>query len=318
MLLTTPVFLHYATLAFIVGLTSIGVGIGQGIATTGALQALNIQPLARPDIIRCLVLGLALIETAAIIGITIVFMLFFSITPSTLSLHGSIAELGILCAMSFSGFTLGMVSAFPVRDSCLSLARQPFFSQKIMRFMLIVLSIIQSPIIFSFIIAISIKDQIMATAGLSDALRLLGAGLSIGLGCIGPAIGIALFAKTACKCIGLNRTVYNTLVTFTLISEAMIETPIIFSMVIALMLIGYPAPTLLRGCALLGAGLCIGIGTMSTGISSGRVASVACENIVAAPEKYALISRASLFAQGIMETIAIYALLVALALISLT
>jgi F-type H+-transporting ATPase subunit c len=316
--MTSSALFHYGTLATIVGTTSIGVGLGQGIATNGALQALNIQPLARPDIMRCLVLGLALIETAAIIGITIAFILFFGITPSTLSFEGGLAELGILAAMSLSGFTIGMVSALPVKEACLALARQPFFGQKIMRFMLIVLSIIQSPIIFSFIIAISIKDQMLSVAGLPDALRLLGAGLSIGIGCVGPAIGIAHFAKTACKSIGLNRAMYNTLVTFTLVSEAMIETPIIFSMVIALTLITLPAPTMVRGIALLASGVCMGIGTLGTGISSGRVAAVACETIVATPEQYSLLSRTSLFAQGIMETLAIYALLVALAIILYT
>jgi len=314
----TPAFFHYFTLAGIVGLTAIGVGLGQGFATMGSLHALHIQPQARPDIIRCLVLGLALIETAAIIGVTIALFLFFGLTPAHITFEGGIAELGILSAMSLSGFTIGLVSALPVKEACLALARQPFFGQKIMRFMLIVLSILQTPIIFSFIISINIKDQITQLTTFPDSLRLLGAGLSIGLGCVGPAIGLALFAKKACQSIGINRSAYTTLVTFSFISQAMIETPIIFSMIIGLLLVSLSSPSFARGCALLAAGLCMGIGTFSTGISSGKTAGVACERIATEPHSYATISRTSLFAQGIMETITIYALLVALALIFFT
>lgn len=313
-----PAFFHYCTLAAIVGFTAIGVGIGQGFATMGALHALHIQPQARPDILRCLVLGLALIETAAIIGVTIALFLFFGLAPSTVTFEGGIAELGILAAMSLSGFTLGLVSAFPVREACLALARQPFFGQKIMRFMLIVLSILQTPIIFSFIISINIKDQISELTTLPDSLRLLGAGLSIGLGCVGPALGLALFAKKACQSIGINRSAYTSLITFSFISQAMVETPIVFSMIIGLLLTMLPSATMLRGYALLAAGICMGIGTFSTGISSGRTAGAACERIAIEPNSYAMISRTSLFAQGIMETVTIYALLVALALIFFT
>jgi F-type H+-transporting ATPase subunit c len=314
----TPAFFHYITLAGIVGITAIGVGLGQGFATMGALHALHIQPQARPDILRLLVLGLALIETAAIIGVTIVLFLFFNLAPSTITFEGGLAELGILFAMSLSGFTIGLVSALPVKEACLALARQPFFGQKIMRFMLIVLSILQTPLIFSFIISIYIKDHITPLTTFPDSLRLLGAGLSIGVGCLGPAIGLALFAKKACQSIGINRSAYTTLVTFSFISQAMIETPIIFSMIIALLLVGSSSLTLVRGCALLAAGLCMGIGTFSTGISSGRTAGVACERIAIEPNSYVVVSRLSLFAQGIMETVTIYALLISLTLIFLT
>jgi len=314
----TPALFHYFTLAIVVGLTAIGVGLGQGYATIGALHAMHIQPQARPDILRLLVLGLALIETAAIIGVTVALFLFFNIAPQSLTFEGGLAELGIISAMSLSGFTIGLLSALPVRESCLALARQPFFGQKIMRFMLIVLSILQTPIIFSFIISIYIKDQISLLTTFPDSLRLLGAGLSIGLGSLGPAIGLALFAKKACQSIGINRSAYTSLVSFSFISQAMIETPIVFSMIIALLLVGNSSLTLLRGYALLAAGLCMGIGTFSTGISSGRTAGVACERIAIEPQSYIVVSRLSLFAQGIMETVTIYALLVSLTLIYFT
>lgn len=313
-----PAFFHYATLAGTVGFIAIGVGFGQGSATIGALHAIHIQPQAQPDILRCLVLGLALIETAAIIGVTVALFLFFGLTPNLITFEGGLAELGILCAMSLSGFTIGFVSATPVKEACLALARQPFFGQKIMRFMLIVLSILQTPIIFSFIISIFIKDQITPLTTFPDSLRLLGAGLSIGLGCLEPAIGLALFAKKACRSIGINRSAYTTLVTFSFISQAMIETPIIFSMIVSLLLVNLASPTFTQGCALLAAGLCMGIGTFSTGINSGRTAGIACERIAIEPQSYAQVSRLSLFAQGIMETITIYALLVSLTLILLT
>ena len=71
----------------------------------------------------------------------------------------ALLNLGIAFAISLSGFVLGLVSALPAQQAVLAIARQPFFSQKIFRFMLITQSIIQTPIVFGFIIAMFIKDQ---------------------------------------------------------------------------------------------------------------------------------------------------------------
>jgi F0F1-type ATP synthase membrane subunit c/vacuolar-type H+-ATPase subunit K len=310
--------LHHIIIAMTVAINAISVGIGEGIAGRAALQALNTQPSARSEITNIATLGMALIETAAIVGISIAFILL--LTPSKKpDLFFSLAELGIAFAICLPGFFVGLVSALPTQAACLAVARQPFFAQKILQFMLISQSLIQTPIVFGFIVAMFIKSQTAAVDTLPEALRLMASGICVGFGSIGPAVGMASFAKAACEGIGWNRNSYNQLLTFTFISEAIIETPIIFSLVITMLLLSSTTLTkadpLLSGIAMLSAGLGMGIGTIGPGIGSGKIAAQACRQIALGPENYGSLSRLSMFAQGMIDTCAIYTLLIAIILI---
>jgi len=310
--------LHYLIIAFIIAVNSVAVGIGEGIANSAAIDAINRQPKARADIANAAILGMALIETAAIISLTISILILFGSTAVEKTVYFGLAELGIALAICLSGFVTGLASSLPARTACMAIARQPFSAKKIVRFMLITQSLIQTPIIFSFIIAMFIRNQAASATTISDSLRLLASGLSIGLGSIGPVIGLALFGQTACASLGINRKSNNQIFSFTFLSEAIIETPIIFALLISLMLIfttGTSTDNPIQGIAYLAAALCIGLGTIGPGISSGRTASAACRQIALHPEHYSLLSRVSMFGQGLIDTSAIYALVVSVMLI---
>ena len=308
--------LHYLSIAFVIGINSIAVGIGEGIANAAAITAINKQPKATSEIANAAILGMALIETAAIIGLTISIIILFGSATVDKTLYFGIAEVGIALAICLSGFVTGLASALPVQTACIAIARQPFFAKTIVRFMLITQSLIQTPIIFSFIIAIFIRNQAVHATTISDSLRLLASGLSIGLGSIGPVIGLALFGQTACESLGINRKSSNQIFSFTFLSEAIIETPIIFALLISLMLVFTTGTNnTLQGIAYLAAALCIGLGTLGPGISSGKTASAACRQIALHPENYSSLSRVSMFAQGLIDTSAIYAFVVSILLI---
>jgi len=309
---------HYGTIALAVGINSIGVGIGEGLTSKAALEAINTQPSASGNITRAAILGMALIETAAIMGTVIAIMLLLGTKNNSDNFYAGLAELGIALAICLSGFVLGLVSALPAQAACHAIARQPFFAQPIVRFMLITQSLLQSPIIFGFIVASIIKYQAINTETLSESLRLISSGLAIGLGSIGPALGLALFAKSACEGLGTNPRAHNALFGFALISQTIIETPIIFAFVIAmtqLFLIPSSGNALIHGIAALAASISIGLGTIGPGISSGKTAASACQQIALNPESQAILSRVSMFAQGLIETCAIYAILVSFLLI---
>jgi len=308
--------LHYGSIALVVGLNAISVGIGEGYVGGAAIEATSIQPESKNEISRLAILGLALVETAAIIGISMALILFMgTTTQEDKTIYLGFAELGIALAISLSGLAIGIVSAWPAMGACDAIARQPFTSNKILRFMLITQSMIQTPIIFSFIIAMLIRNQAGSVDTIAESIRMIASGLCVGLGSIGPAIGLAKFGKTACSSLGVNKNSYNQLFSFTLISEAIIETPIIFALVIGLFLITLSAPTLLKSIAMLGAAFCIGLGTLGPGIGSGRSSSEACKQIAKNPEIYSYLSKVSMFAQGMIDTAAVYAFLISLSLI---
>ena len=68
-------FIHYLTIALAVAVNSVGVGIGEGLTSLAALKALSLQPSAQSEISRIFILGMALIETSAVIGLTMSLML---------------------------------------------------------------------------------------------------------------------------------------------------------------------------------------------------------------------------------------------------
>lgn len=315
-------FLHYSSIFFIVGLTSLGVGIGGGKASVKALEAVNKAPAAYAEIFRAIIIGLAIIETSAILGIVMGLMLLFGqAAPNNadMVLIG-IGQWGIAFALGISGAVVGILSALPAQEAALAIARQPFFSAKILNAMLVTQSIVQTPIIFSFIIALFIKTQLDSLTTLANSIRLLSSGLCIGIGAIGPTLGLAHFAQVAQKSIARNRDAYSTIMPFTFISQAIIETPIIFAVLISMLLLLIPIKPnneFLGAVSCLATAFCASFGTLGPGISSGNIASAACIEIAANPENSSLLSRTSILGQGVIDAAAMYALLVSLIIIVL-
>lgn len=75
------------------------------------------------------------------------------------------------------------------------------------------------------------------------------------------------------------------------------------------------AATLIRVAALLGAGLCMGLGAIGPGIGEGIVGGKACEAIARQPQMQGVLTRTMLLADAISETTGIYSLVIALLLI---
>lgn len=309
--------LNYATIVTTVVFSSMGVAIGGTIASLAAIKAMYIQPKAKTDIYKASVLGMALTETAGIIGLVVTMLLLMTRDAQVVDrLYWSISNLGIAFAIGITGFTIGLVSAFPVKYSCLAIARQPFFATKILNLMMLTLSFIQTPIIFAFIISLLINYQAPYAGHMVDSMRYLGAGLCIGLGSIGAAVGLAIYSKAACQAVGINRESYSKVITFTFISEALIETPVVFALVTSLLLItGASTTSLTAGIAMLCAALCTGVSNIAPGISSGRTAGSACEQIAKKTENFSIISGTSIIAQGFIDSFTIYGWLISLLLI---
>ncbi len=312
-------FLHFLSIVLTVSLTSLGVGIGEGRASSATIDAINIQPKAIDEISRVSLLGMALIETAGVLGIVMGIMLFFQAPVQALkNTYFGLAEVGVLCAIGIAGCVVGLVSSYPVQQACYSIARQPFFAPRIINLMLLTQSLIQTPLVFSFIISLLITIRIDANISFMTSLNYLAAGLCIGLGSIGPTLGLARFASEACKGLGINRESYGKLLPFSFISMAIIETPMIFTFIISLLLLqqmvtSYPIGIIVA----LSAALCMGIGTLGPGISSSLTAIAAAKQIAYNPEHTGVLSKTSMVAQALIDATAIYALLIAMLIIFL-
>ena len=70
-----------------------------------------------------------------------------------------------------------------------------------------------------------------------------------------------------------------------------------------------------RALAVLSAGICMGIGTLGPGIGEGIAAAKACEGVSREPQNAGVITRTMLVSLAVIESLGIYALVVALLLI---
>ena len=72
---------------------------------------------------------------------------------------------------------------------------------------------------------------------------------------------------------------------------------------------------IIKAAALLGAGICMGIGAIGPGIGEGFAAGKACEGVSRNPQEAGLLTRTMLVGQAVSESTGIYALVIALLLI---
>lgn len=309
--------LHLLSIALVVALTSVGVGIGAGLTGRAAINSLYRQPSASADLFKASFISMALVETAGIFSIVMGFVLLFA-HDQTPSFYGSIGTCGVAAALGIAGLITGIYSSWPAQAAFKAIARQPFFAPKIINLMLLTQSLIQTPVIFALLISLIISARIGAVATLAQGMQLLAGGLCIGLGSIGPTIGLGRFTYTSCYTAGVSRESYGKIVPFTLISGAIIETPLIFALIISLFLVqSYFTDTLLGITTIFAAAFVMGLGTLGPGLGSARTASSACSSIGIKPHHTSIISKSSLVAQALIDAVAIYALLIALLMIFL-
>ncbi len=312
-------FLHYGAIATSIAISSISVGLGEGLISWSALNAIDRQPAAQDDVMRVAIIGMSLVETVAIFGLLVSILLLVYTNTAASNMFTHYAEIGIIAAMGITGLAIGFASAVPAQAACHAVARQPFLAHRISGFMLMTQVVIQTPMISAFLVSLFIQGQSTASTTLSDSLRLIASGLCVGIGSIGPAIGLSIFSKAALTALGKNSKAYDKLLSFTFISEALIETPVIFCLFIAIfLLLAVPhsaTENTIDGIIFLAAGLCTGLGTLGAGISSGITAAAACTQIGNNPDAYNMLSRTSILAQSLIETVVLYTVILSLLMI---
>jgi F-type H+-transporting ATPase subunit c len=302
--------IHYVTIALIFALPALTIAIGQGLTAQKAMTALNTQPAAEAAIRKNFFLGTALNETAALISGLMVLLLIMG--THTISTNTVLAQLGIFLALALPCACVGILSTFPHQASIEATARQPFFAKQLLNLMFITISIMQTSVILGLIVSFLIQRQLTTLHSLSTGLQLLAGGMALGIGAVGPLIGLGLFSRAACTVIGTNRDIYPKVLTFTFISQALIETPILFSLAVSLLIITNNS---MNSLAYLCAAAAIALSTLGAGIASGKVASSACAALGKQPQEYAAISRTSLLAQTLIDACPIYGLLIAFILL---
>ena len=98
----------------------------------------------------------------------------------------------------------------------------------------------------------------------------LGAGIAMGLGSIGSAVGEGMIAMNAVDSLGRQPKASGKIVRVMIISQAVTETASIFALVISLLLVFQGnVDSVFKGITFIAAGFTIGFGTIGAGLGAG-------------------------------------------------
>lgn len=226
---------------------------------------------------------------------------------------GRFSGAGIALGLGGIGAAVGMGNAAGQAGE--SIMRQPEQQGTMLRTMLIGQAVGGSPSIFALVIGLLILfiPAPSSAEGVKVAAIMLGAGLSIGLGCFGSGLGCGWPAGAACDGVARNPRRSSQITQAMIIGQAVAQSPSIFAAVIALMLIFVPL-TVTGWAAIgicVGAGLATGAGAFGPGIGSGSVAGGAIRGLSCWPKSHGLTIRTMLIGQAVCQTPAIFGMLVA-------
>ena len=145
----------------------------------------------------------------------------------------------------------------------------------------------------------------------------IGAGIAMGLGAVGAAIGEGYTAAEANGAVSRNPEISGDIFKNMLVGQAVAESASIFALVVAILMLflGVPVDNLLNGAALLGAGLCMGFGAVGSGVGSGFPGGQGCLGIARQPAVASRLTTNMLIGSAVCQTPAIFSMVVSLMLI---
>ena len=220
------------------GFGAIGSGIGAGYPGGEACFGLSRQPEAGPQLTTNMLIGSAVCQTPAIFAMVVALMLIFikfggaALTPTWAAFVGAGLSTGL--AAIGSGYGGGLAAG----ASCEGIARTPQAATNVTTLMLIGQAVAQTPSIFGLLISFILMFKSFPESSLlMTPMALLGAGLCMGFGGIGPGVGNGMAAEGAVRWVARNVEHTNDLMRIMLVGQAVSQSTAIYSMVISLVLI---------------------------------------------------------------------------------
>lgn len=298
--------------AALVAVTGAIVALVQGVIARSLVAAVHEQPTVEATLKRAGLTALVIVETSVILAGISALLLILGRAHIT-----SYQAIGAAIALIVPACVAAYASMAPAREALFAIARQPFLSNKIITTLLISLTVIQTPVILGFITSLVIA--VRAPFTMAHGLSYIAGGIAVGLGSVGPLLGLSRFGAALCRAIGRNPAAHGPLVPFLFVGQALIETPSLLALIIALALIVLPpsTDTIFEGIVRIIAGITTALVTFGPGIASGKTAGTAAREIGKAPEKSRLVMQLSLITQTIIDTGALYGIVAALSMIIL-
>ncbi len=147
------------------------------------------------------------------------------------------AYLGAGLAMGLGAIGPAYGIGYAASKACEAVTRQPSAAGPITKTMLVGQAVSESPAIFALLIAIFLTFKIYKIHNpvtIYHVAGLVAAGLSTGLGAIGPGMGSGLANGSTCEGVGRNPTLEAPLLRTMLIGQAVSQSTSVYSLVISM------------------------------------------------------------------------------------
>jgi ATP synthase F0 subunit c len=244
MLLFTKFSSHILTVSVLlgsglsIGLGAIGAGVGAGFPAAAACKGMARQPSMSGRLTTNMLIGSAVCQTPAIFALVVSFILLFTDFSSSPISPTWAAILGAGLSSGFGAIGSGLGGGLVAEASCDGIARQPLTATSVTNVMLLGQAVTQTTAIYALLVSfILMFKSFPATDLLAPPMALLAAGLCMGIGAIGPAIGEGFAGRSAVAWIARNEEHIADLTRLMLVGQAVAESTGIYSLVIALVLI---------------------------------------------------------------------------------
>ena len=311
---------RYLGAGFALGLGGIGAAVGMGIAAGQAAQGIMRQPSCQGSMLRTMLIGQAVGGSPSIFALVIGLLILLVKMPFAGPALAAVA-VGAGLSIGLGCFGSGLGCGWPAGAACDGLARNPRHGGKMTQLMIIGQAVGQTPSVFATVVALIllfVPGPLKIHTGWAIAGVAIGAGVAMGAGALGSGIGSGFTAGGAVRGVGCWPRSYGPALRTMLIGQAVGQTPAIFGMLVAFIIlfaVGGRAAGVVGFARTLGAGLAVGFGGVGPGFGCGQAGDSAAEWTARRPRSGALLLRTMLIGQAVAQSTAIYALIIALALL---
>jgi len=308
----------YAGGGLAIGFGAIGAAIGEGYTASQANAAISRNPSLSGDILKTMLVGQAIAESASIFALVVALMLLFTNFGGTSFISvWALFSAGICVGLGAIGSGVG--AGFPAGAACLGTSRQPAMGKRLTTNMLIGSAVCQTPSIFALVVSFILIYVDASTKPLWPTwAAVVGAGLATGLGAIGAGLGSGLVAGASCEGIARQPKSSTIVTNSMLLAQAISQTPAIYGLLIGFVLIfkSHPASDAIApAMALLSAGVCMGFGGIGPSLGIGTAGQSAVKWIARNSENAGVITRNMLVGMAVSESTGIYAMVISLILV---
>ncbi len=228
----------YAGAAVCMGLGAIGSAWGEGVAAEQASRGIARQPANAAAVLRTMLVGQAVAESASIFALVVALLLVFTPWGAPGLLRAVSLFAAGLC-MGAGALGPGVGAGLPAGTACHGVARTPRAGGGLNTLMLVGQAVAQTPAVFALLVSFLLlfKDFTGTPASLPAAAALLGAGVAAGFSGVGPGLGAGIAAAAACDGAARRPDRHALLLRTMLVGQAVSQSTAVYGLVVSLLLL---------------------------------------------------------------------------------